>query len=57
MECRKDLTRGSLDIHRQNQHDVERGGAGQKDDEGDGNGGNEPRTFIMMFPAKAVPRT
>ena len=27
----------------------------QKDNKGDG--GNEPRTFMMTFPEKAVPRT
>ena len=36
-EYGKDLARGSLDIHRQTQHDVVRGGVGQKDNKGYGN--------------------
>ena len=46
----------SLAIHCKNQHGVARGGAGQKDNEGDGNEVNDPRTFRMMIPEKAGPR-
>ena len=47
-DFRKEIAKGSLAIHRQNQHGVERGGEGLKDDEG--YGGDEPRTFRMTFP-------
>ena len=40
-------------IHYQTQHIVTRGGAGQKDNEGDR--GDEPRTFKMTFPKKVGP--
>ena len=55
-ECGKDLARGLLAIHFQTQNGVERGGAGQRDHEGYGNGGDNTRTFRMMFQEKAGPR-
>ena len=55
-ECGKDLARGLLAIHFQTQNGVERGGAGQRDHEGYGNGGDNTRTFRMTFQEKAGPR-
>ena len=52
---REDLARGSLAIHHQTQHGVTRGGAGQKEDEGDSNGVDNIRMFRMTSPAKAGP--
>ena len=49
-ECGKDIARGSLAIHRQTHHRVSRGGAGKKDYEGDGDGGDDTRMFRMTFP-------
>ena len=54
--CGKDLVKGSLSIHHQTQHGVARGGAGKKDDDGDGNGGDKTRTFRMKSPKKAGPK-
>ena len=50
----KELTKGSLNVHRQTQHGVEKGGPGQ---EGEKKGeGDKPRTFRMVFSAKSGPR-
>ena len=55
MECGKDLEKGSLVKHRQNQHRVENGGSGK---EGNKEGGEDkPRTFRMLFTTTAGPRT
>ena len=51
-ECGKDLGRGSMDVHRQTQHSVARGGA-VKEVERDG-GGNKPREYNMVFLTKEV---
>ena len=44
----------SLVTHRQTQHGVAKGRLGPESDEAAG--GNEPRTYRMVFPAKAGPR-
>ena len=46
----------SLDIYRQTQNGVARGGAGQKYKYRDIDGGDDPRTFMMTFLAKSGPR-
>ena len=56
-ECVKDLTKGSLVTHRQTQHGVDKGGLGSEGGGSDGcDGGNDPRTYRVAFPARAVPR-
>ena len=50
-ECGNDLTRGSLDAHRQTQYCVAKGGPGQEVNR-DGRG-NNPRTKMMAFMEKA----
>ena len=51
LECRQELVKVSLVVHRQNQHSLKKGGSGQ---EGDNEGeGNKTRTFRMAFPAKS----
>ena len=52
-EYRKDLAKGSLVAHRQTQHGVAKGGLGQEG--GKECGGDEPRTFRIVFPAKKGP--
>ena len=52
--CGKDIARVSLDNHLQTHHGVGRGGAGQTENKV--GGGDNPRTFGMTFPVKAVPR-
>ena len=46
-ECGKELARGSLSEHRQNQHGVAKGGARQE--------GDNPKTYMMAFPEKSGP--
>ena len=41
----KDIARGSLAIHRQNQHSMARGGAGQKYNKGDGDSVDGPKNL------------
>ena len=53
-KCGKELTKGSLVEHRQTQHGVSKGGLGQVGDEE--GGGDEPRTYMMLFPEKAGTR-
>ena len=49
------MARGSLATHYQTQHGVAKGGPGQEvNREGKV---NEPRTYMMVFPVKAIPRT
>ena len=55
LECRKDLTRGSLAAHRQTQYSMEKGSPGQEDNRK--GGGDDPRTYIMEFMAKSGLRT
>ena len=51
LECGKELAKGSLVAHHQNQHGVEKGGSRQ---EGNKEGrGKNPRTFRMAFPVKS----
>ena len=51
LECGKELAKGSLVEHHQNQHGVAKGGLGQEGDkEG---GGNNTRTFRIAFHAKS----
>ena len=53
-ECEKDMAKGSLVTHRQNQHVVSKRELGL---EGDAEaGGYEPRTYRMAFPAREGPR-
>ena len=53
IERRKELARGSLAAHYQTQHDVAKGGTGQK---GNGEGrGNKPRNSRMAFTQKSGP--
>ena len=54
LECRKEIAKGSLVAHRQTQHGVPKGGLGPEGDEVDG--GNDPRTYTTLFPAKVGPR-
>ena len=54
-ECGKELAKGSLVAHRQTQHGMEKRGLGQEGDEEAG--GDEPRTYRMVFPTKAGTRT
>ena len=59
-ECGKDLEKGSLVMHRQTQNGVDKGGLvseGGRVGRADGcNGGNNPRTYRMAFPAWLGPR-
>ena len=50
LECRKELANGSLVEHRQTYHSMEKEGSGQMGDEECG--GEDPRTYRMVFPAK-----
>ena len=53
-ECGKDLVRGSLSVHLQNNYGVYKGVPRQ---EGDGEYGyDDTKTYKMKFPAKAGPR-
>ena len=54
MECRKDTAKGSLVKHRQTQHGVVNGGLRLECKLAAW--GDNPRTYGMEFPAKAVPR-
>ena len=53
-ECRKEFPKGSLVMHRQTQHGVTKGGLVLEGDEADGV--DNPRTYILAFPAKTRPR-
>ena len=53
-EYGKELAKGSLVTHRQTQNRVAKGGLGSE--EGGSDGGDEPRTYRMAFPARAGPR-
>ena len=50
----KDMSKGTLVMHRQTQYSVAKGGLGSEGDEADG--GNETRTYRMAFPEKSGPR-
>ena len=52
-ECGKELMKGSLVAHRRIHHGVAKWGLGQEGDEEEG--GDDPRTYRMAFPAKAGP--
>ena len=54
-ECRKELEKGSLVMHRQTQHGMAKGGLGSEGDKTYG-GGDEPSTYMMAFPTRAGPR-
>ena len=47
------MAKGSLVTHRQTQHGMAKGGLGLEGDEY--NGGDEPITYRMTFPAKVIP--
>ena len=53
-ECGKDMTKGSLVTHLQTQNGVAKGGLVPEGKKADG--GNNTRTYGMVFPAKAGPR-
>ena len=55
LECRKELTKGSIVTHCQTQLGLTKGRLGSKGDESDG-GGDEPRTYKMVFLTRAGPR-
>ena len=55
-ECVKEFGKGSLVTHRQNHHGVAKGRLGSEGDEADG-GGNEPRTYKIVFLTRAGPMT
>ena len=50
--CRKDLAKGSLVMHRQTQHGLDKGGLDSEVDKADG-GIDDPRSYIMAFPTRA----
>ena len=54
-ECGKELAKGSLVTHRQNQHGVTKGSLGLEGDEAD-RGDDKPRTYKMEFLTRAGPR-
>ena len=54
-ECKEELAKGSLEKHCQTQHGVAKGRLDSEGDEADG--GNDPRTYRLVFPAREVPRT
>ena len=54
-ECRKDMDKGSLMIHRQTQHDVANWRWGSEEDKAY-RGGDDPRTYKMAFPTRVGPR-
>ena len=54
-ECSKDIEKGSLVTHQQNQHGMKKGGLVPEGDEAAR--GNKPINYRMTFPAKAGPRT
>ena len=53
-ECRKELAKGSLVTHRQTQNGVAKEGLESEGNKADG--GDNPRTYILAFPAKVEPR-
>ena len=55
-ECGKETAKGSLVTYLQNQHIVAKGGLGSEGGKADGgNRGDDPRTYISAFPARAGP--
>ena len=54
-ECGKELPKGSLVTHRQKHHGMDKGGLGLEGYEADG--GDGTRTYRMVFPVRAGPRT
>ena len=54
-ECGKEIAKGSLVTHRQTQNGVEKWGFGSEGNEADG--GNNHKTYRMVFPAKSGTRT
>ena len=54
-ECRKELAKGSLVVHRKTHNGMDKGGLVQEGDEK--SGGNDPRTYSMAFTAKVGPKT
>ena len=61
LEYRKELAKHSLVTHRQTQYGVAKGGFGSEEGEADRidgiEGGTKPRTYRMVFPARARPGT
>ena len=53
-EYRKDMVKGSLVTHHQNQHGMAKRGLGPEGDKAEG--GDNPRTYRMAFPTKEGPR-
>ena len=54
LECGKEVSKGSLVVHHQIQHDVAKGRLGQEVYKA--SGGDKPRTYRMAFTAKSGPR-
>ena len=58
LECGKEMTKGSLVTHHQNQYSVAKGGLGSEGGDADvSDRGNYPRTYRMAFPTQAGSRT